>query len=119
MTTELYRYHGWGASDYTKVSVNLTTYPILKETKGGYWINRSGHKSITPINRTTCKWVSKDGCRKFAYETIEAAMINFLARKNKQIRIVKSQLSQAKEERRIIRDMIEKTKVTVPNRYAV
>jgi hypothetical protein len=119
MITELYRYIGWGASDYTKVSVDLTTYPVLKETQGGYWINRAGRKNVTSINRTTCKWVSKDTCHKFAYETIETAMINFLARKHKQIRIVKSQLSQAKEERRIIRDMIEKAKVTVPNRYAV
>jgi len=113
MITELYRYKGWGADDYTKVSVNLTTYPVLKETKGGYWINRSGSKNVTPINCTTCKWVSNTKCHKFAYETKEGAMTNFLCRKNMQIRIVKAQLSQAKEERRIIRDMIEKSKKVV------
>lgn len=111
MITELYRAYDWGTPDYMKVGVDFSVYPVIKETPHGYWIKFSNSKGQKWVNNYTKSY-------KFAYETKEQAMINFLARKRKQIRILKSQLSQAKAERRAISEMIIEAKVVVPKRLA-
>jgi hypothetical protein len=95
-------------------------FPVIKTTPGGYWIDISKVGYIKgQINHRGKKWVSNEKlslARKFAYETEELAKINFLARKYKQIRLLKIQLSQAKAEQELVERMINDEKINLPFR---
>ena len=49
-----------------------------------------GHKSLE------MKWVSKTSHKRYAYPTEEQAMVNFKARKKRQIKILTNQLTRAR-----------------------
>lgn len=96
---ELYRYrdtyyHGG------QVHIDLEKYEVLRETPKGYWISRIWDYlfAFNPIEykERTKKWVKKHSFNSFAYTSKEAARRNFIARKRTQIKILESQLNQAK-----------------------
>lgn len=64
----------------------LVEYKILWFTKKGCWIE---HHDIYD-NKV---WVSNDARKKFAYQTIQEAMYNYMRRKKKHLKLLKSKLS--------------------------
>lgn len=67
-------------------TIELREYDILKETLKGYWI---GHKKFPELSKT---WVSKTSKKKFAYSTKDEALINFIKRTEKRIKILEHQI---------------------------
>jgi hypothetical protein len=85
-----YRYNGVLYGDgngYTYIRVYLSKYPITKKTNKGIWIDIFGRK----------RFVLLSARKKYACLTQEEALESFKARKNRQIRILNSQLTHAKE----------------------
>lgn len=86
--------------------VHLEKYSIVKETKCGVWIDVSyslyGVGDIVPLSN--CKFVNLKCRKKYGCLTIEEAKESFIARKNRQIRILSYQLEDAQEALRIIKD---------------
>jgi len=118
--TVLYRYRGQGDHSYMNLKIVLDEYLIIKETKAGWWIDISKLNYIKgKRDLRTKKWVGKSSQRSFAYDTKDKALINFAHRKARQIRILKEQLAQAKEERVMVRKMIDDAKINVSNRYII
>lgn len=62
-----------------------TTYPIIKRTKCGAWIDYWGSK----------KFVNLEARKRFACLTAEEALKSFQARKRRQISILKHRLAEA------------------------
>jgi len=62
------------------------TFKMVRETPCGYWIKEF----------ITEHWVSKPSRKRFAYPTQNEAMVNFKARKTRQIGILSRQLERAK-----------------------
>ena len=58
--------------------VTLLTFPLLKETKCGYWID-------VPYSQKNLgrKWILKVSRKRWAYPTKERAMVNFIKRTQK------------------------------------
>jgi len=80
---------GDGDFDYsTYVDVYLLEYDVVKETLKGIWI-----QDILGRRR----FVNLNSRKKFACLSKEDALISFKARKERQIRILESQLKLAKE----------------------
>ena len=63
----------------------LREYPIVRATPKGAWINNYGDK----------KFVNLTANKKFACSTKDGAKESFIARKTRQIKILKAQLHQA------------------------
>ncbi len=79
--------------------VLLSEYLVTKETECGWWIggNKPKFEPHSFHTYTSKKWVSKTTRKRFAYPTKEEALVNFKARKQRQILIIKGQLERAKE----------------------
>ena len=75
-----------GDVDYTYVKVYLGKYFIIKKTAKGIWINYLGTK----------KFILLSARKKFACLTSEEAIESYIARKERQIRILSNQLNNAK-----------------------
>ena len=88
----LYRYSDMNYGDYgdIEVKVELSKFPIVKETSCGVWI-------LYPFSKLGRRWVSNRARKRFAYPTEMEALKNFKARKAKQIRILKFRLRYAQE----------------------
>jgi hypothetical protein len=84
---EFYRYD---SINYHEIGVRVHEYKfdLLNETPCGYWI----YQNYTDDKR----WVSKTARKRFAYPSREEAMTSFIARKKCQIRILETQLENAK-----------------------
>lgn len=94
-TKEFYRYEAEtqtsGFGGFVTVRLVLHTYNLHKETPKGYWI---GHGYYTPqYLRSSSRWVSKDGRKRYAYPTKEEALTNYIKRSEKRVKILKGQLS--------------------------
>jgi hypothetical protein len=63
----------------------LDSYPILKFTRCGCWIDIGSRK----------KFVNLDKNKKWAHDSLEDAMISFIARKKRQAFILRNQLVRA------------------------
>lgn len=75
--------------------LKLITFNLHRETPKGYWI---GHGQIMEgYLRSTSKWVSKTGRKRYAYPTKEQAMHNFMKRTEKRKEILKSQLEMVED----------------------
>lgn len=95
MEKVLYRYHEIQSAEFWSsdpkeaaeaMRLFLDSFPVIKDTPCGCWIDRGyGIK----------KFVNLKAVRKWAHETPEDAMKSFIARKNRQIRILKNQLLRA------------------------
>ena len=73
------------------VRVHLNEFNLVKETPKGYWI-----KHDWDWDDSDKRWVSKDGKNRYAYPTKKEAMVNFLARKKRQIEILEYKLNDAR-----------------------
>jgi len=105
----LYRYNGhsyshggfdqWGEykHSYSTYKVLLSEYGIIKETAKGFWIEGD----MTQEKR----FVRKEGRKKYASQTKEEALKDFIARRKKQISIFESRLARAKRELEISQKM--------------
>ena len=85
-TGVLYRYEGEQDVHFsfiTTYKIVLKELKILKETKCGYWVRHLMYWK---------KWVSKDTTRRFAYPTKKEALFHFKKRKEKQLKILTSQM---------------------------
>ena len=69
---------------YSRLKVDLHEYEVLSHTPKGVWLDLTGFNDR--------RWVSNNARKKFACSTKEAALESFLARKQAQLRILKSQL---------------------------
>jgi len=122
MITELCRYRGEGDSSYMHLRLILDKFSIIKTTPQGYWIDISHVGYIKgQISLKAKKWVSNDpspDAKKFAFETEDRAIANFLARKDKQIRILKQQKSQAKAEREMMIKLVQDRKLDLANAFS-
>jgi hypothetical protein len=78
------------------IHLELRKFFLIKETTKGYWI---GYNRLQKY-----KWISKTSKKRFAYPTIEEAKINFIKRKESQIKILTSQLKVAKTLYKMIKD---------------
>lgn len=82
------------------VEVVLLKYSVTKETSCGWWIGGNDwlkYKASDFCAYSPKKWISKTARKRFAYPTKEEALVNFKARKQRQIGIVEDQLERAKE----------------------
>ena len=68
------------------LSVNLYSYPIIRKTPKGVWIDDYGKE----------RFILLSAKKKFACQTKKEALESFIARKTQQIRILSNQLDQAK-----------------------
>jgi len=106
----LYRYESYrnvSCDEYDTVyrgsmKMKLYTYNIIKETKCGCWIFTGYHLvnrilESKDVSKEYQKFVNLTCNKKFACRTIEDAKESFIARKKRQIRILTSQLDDAKE----------------------
>jgi hypothetical protein len=83
----LYRFEDY--ENTLGVHVRKREFKVIKETPCGYWI-----KLFYSFNDK--KWVSKVAKKRYAYPSEQEAMINFKARKRRQIEILSAQLRTAK-----------------------
>lgn len=74
-----YRYHD---AYYMGDRITLWKFKAIRETPCGYWI----------LDYSRERWVSKDSMRRFAYPTKEEAWVNFVARKNRQLKLLKARM---------------------------
>lgn len=87
--TVLYRFDG-GMIDNR---LEVVEFQVLRETPKGYWINLAYGGYMMKSE----KWVSKISRKRFAYPTKDEALDSFIARKKKQIQILKYQLGKAQD----------------------
>ena len=100
---KLYRYDrglSWGG----RIKIDLSEYSVIKETPCGYWIPRY---STSYYRDDEKRWVSNCTRKRFAYPTKEEALKSFVARKNRQVKILTAQLDTAKRLRHEARRMVE------------
>ena len=93
----MYRYEDWNYGDDYK----CRRFPILKETRCGYWIQLSIWGGD---NRK--RWVAKYGKNNYAKITKEDALYNYYRRKSRQAAILASKL-------RLIRDLRDRAKAEI------
>lgn len=74
----------------TRVSVNLDTFDIIKETLKGQWV-QDEPRFLKP------RFVLNHGRKRYAHHSKEEALLSFVARKRKQLRILKTQLRHVRE----------------------
>lgn len=78
----------------TYYNIYVDKYNVLCETKEGYWIDMGiTFRGETPVK----KWVGKSTRKRFAYPTEKEAYESFIARKKRQISILKNQIEAAQE----------------------
>lgn len=109
--------------DYYEVKLDLREYRIIRETPKGFWIwigwglyennlpniyneGSDAKEYATKQLKAGLKWVSNDSKKRFAYPTKKEAQINFQKRKQRHIKILKSQLSRAEDALRAINMVI-------------
>jgi hypothetical protein len=90
---EFYRYEDIVYADIG-VRINERKFKLLKETPCGYWILPDWGYNY-PESEEFKRWVSKVSKKRFAYPTKEEALVSYMARKKRQIEILKSQLKRA------------------------
>lgn len=75
-----YRYHD---SYYMGERITCYKFKAIRETPCGYWIMDDRRE----------RWISKTSMRRFCYPTKEEAWVNFVARKKRQLKLLKSRIS--------------------------
>lgn len=83
----LYRYEDIHYT--TGTQVKQRKFKVIKGTPCGYWIQLFDFSDDK-------KWISKTAKKRYAYPTEKAALTSFIARKKRQIEILKTQLYIAK-----------------------
>ncbi len=116
--------------DYYEVNLDLREYRIIRETPKGFWIwtgwglyennlpsiyneGSDAKEYAAKQLKQGLKWVSNDSKKRFAYPTKKEAQINFQKRKQRHIKILKSQLSRAEDALRAINMIINPNIVNI------
>ena len=97
----LYRYHDYKFGE--KVTVEEHIFKIVRKTPSGFWI-----QDIEGYDKE--RWVAdvdKGSRKRYAYRDKKRAIDSFEARKRKQVSILASKLSKAKEALKMAREMQE------------
>ena len=77
--THLFRYHN------TQGEINLYLFEIVKYTPKGCFISMDGYRNY---NELQTKFILNNALRSYAHPTREQALDAFIARKNKQLKIL-------------------------------
>jgi hypothetical protein len=77
-----------------RIEVRILRFPVVKVTRKGAWLDVGLDKN---------RFVLKDGNKRFACQTRQEALQSFVARKLRQISILRVQLSGAEDALRIVR----------------
>lgn len=79
---------------FPSASLVCNRYDLIKETPKGYWIGfRSLRTDTDSLSKHYWKkWVSKTSRKRFAYPTKEEALVNYIKRTEKRIKILKNQI---------------------------
>jgi intein/homing endonuclease len=78
---------------YYKPEVSLVKFGVLKHTPCGVWVKRT---DVFDLHGYRKRWVSKSSRKRYAYPTKEEALVSFIARKNRQLRILKCHIDDVK-----------------------
>lgn len=85
--------------------IELREFNLHKETPKGYWI---GYGSVLPNTLSSfSRWISKTSLRRYAYPTKKEALINFIKRNEKRIRILEYQAASCKMGVSIAKNLLE------------
>jgi len=87
---KFYRYEDVRIANEIGVRVELREFNLVKETPKGYWICPKWDRK-----QEYKQWVSANGKNRKAYPTKEEALLNYQRRKERQIKILTSRLSDA------------------------
>lgn len=79
---------------FRDIQLNLNKYNLHKETPKGYWIGY-GYNEVGSL-RSYSKWIPKVSKKRYAYPTKEEALINYMKRTEKRIKILESNLYDCK-----------------------
>ncbi len=80
-----------------RVGVYLQEFPVVKETKCGAWILTAYCFGDVEVSVKDCKFVNLKANKKFACLTLEEAKESFIARKKRQVRLLKAQIIRAEK----------------------
>jgi hypothetical protein len=80
-------------SHFPNPKLEVREYNLLRETPKGYWI---GYGNFGYNKYEWKKWVSKTSKKRFAYPTKEEALVNFIKRTEKRLKILDWQLQVCK-----------------------
>ncbi|NTU49579.1 MAG: hypothetical protein HGA87_01550 [Desulfobulbaceae bacterium] len=86
---KFYRYDAYVWGDFLSVGMRCEEYRLIRETPKGYWI-----EDEWSIDK---RWVSKTARKRYAYPTKAEALDSFIARKRRQISILRHQAKHAQE----------------------
>jgi hypothetical protein len=80
-------------SHFPNPKLEIREYNLLRETLKGYWV---GYGNLGYDRYSWKKWVSKTSKKRFAYPTKEEALVNFIKRTEKRLKILDWQLQVCK-----------------------
>jgi len=89
--------------------LEIRTLNLHRETLKGYWIGYGLAQKHT--YKGMSRWVSKSGKKRYAYPSKEEALINFIKRTSRRIKILKYQVTSCE----IALSMAQKTRTTMLN----
>lgn len=84
----------------------IRTFDLIEETPCGYWIGKNIDDEFLLYHEKK-RWVSKTSRKRFAYPTKKEALDNFIARKHRQIAILKARIREAKMALTVANDVKE------------
>lgn len=101
---KLYRYYALDYGEYDlDIRIKVEMYTVDRETPKGYWVR-------LPYVYKGEKWVSNYAKKRFAYPTKREALVSFIARKRRQLLILKYQLEKAEAASLMAKKMLEEEK---------
>ena len=90
----------------SRIELRLMEYKVLKHTPKGVWIDPYYVRGWAVSGER--RFVRRNATKRFACPTIEEARESFLARKNRQIRILSAQLKSARRAKDLMLREMEK-----------
>jgi len=109
----LYRYDynlTSGFLDLTRVELPCYKFDIIRETPCGYWIVDHEEEGKFTMGRLMGKekWVSKTATKRWAHDTEDKALTNFIYRKKYQLRMLEDQVGNVKYTLKLAEQLKEK-----------
>jgi len=80
---------------HSRLEVELRTYPVLRRTPKGVWLDIDPCDPFGRFDEPTRRFVLTNARRRFACPTLEEAKASFIARKRAQIRIYEARAARA------------------------
>ena len=94
-TKVLYRVYGVGFFFGDEQDFDIAEYPVIKETRCGFWVRDKYRKRKGLPNR---RFVLREGTRVFARMSKKEAIVSFWRRKRKQVKHLEGEFKLAKDE---------------------